>query len=333
MPEPLGLRTPIIIKALSAGFGVQVDRLTFLSLGEDARSHAYRVEAVGGSTYFLKVRSGADNPPGARVPAYLNRRGVPRVLAPLPGGDDEPFVRVGDFTVMLYPMLDAVPGAQVGLSPEQWRELGGTVKQVHTVAPVAELHQLVDRETFRPTRRELIEDLETLSAAGLADDPVAQDLGDFWRARERTIRWLVHQTDAMGLRRRQASFDMVLCHGDLHTWNVMVDTDDQLWIVDWDEAILAPKERDLMFVIRGIRKDLVQPQNTQFFLEGYGETTIDQHLLAYYRCAWAVQDIAAYAEQVFLTPALSEVTRRAAADGFMDLFEPGNIVDLALDQS
>jgi spectinomycin phosphotransferase len=100
--------------------------------------------------------------------------------------------------------------------------------------------------------------------------------------------------------------------------------------VDWDEAILAPKERDLMFVVGGIGHDLVRSADTECFFQGYGEATVDPRLLAYYRCAWAVQDIAAYGEQVLLAPGLGEVTRRAAVEGFMDLFAPGNIVDLAL---
>jgi spectinomycin phosphotransferase len=49
----------------------------------------------------------------------------------------------------------------------------------------------------------------------------------------------------------------VLCHADLHTWNVLVDGDGRLWLVDWDEAILAPRERDLMFLVGGI-VDLAQ---------------------------------------------------------------------------
>ena len=56
----------------------------------------------------------------------------------------------------------------------------------------------------------------------------------------------------------------------------------------------------------------------------------DHRLLAYYRIAWAVQDVAAYGEQALMLPTVGEATRRAAVDGFVDLFEPGNIVDLAL---
>ena len=73
----------------------------------------------------------------------------------------------------------------------------------------------------------------------------------------------------------------VLCHGDLHAWNVLVVSDNHLWIVDWDEAVLAPRERDLMFVVGGIGHGLVRPHDTERFLQGYGETGIDPRLLAY----------------------------------------------------
>jgi hypothetical protein len=55
----------------------------------------------------------------------------------------------------------------------------------------------------------------------------------------------------------------------------------------------------------------------------------DPRLLAYYRCAWAVQDVAAYGEQVLLVPGLAEAARREGLVGFEDLFAPGNIVDYA----
>jgi spectinomycin phosphotransferase len=154
-------------------------------------------------------------------------------------------------------------------------------------------------------------------------------LAGFWKAHRDLIDALVDRADQEGRRLAGQGFRQVLCHGDLHTWNVLVDADHHLWIVDWDEAVLAPRERDLMFVVGGIGHGLVRPHDTERFLRGYGETGIDPRLLAHYRTAWAVQDIAAYGEEVLLTPSLGQETRRAALEGFMDLFEPGNIVDLA----
>ena len=138
----------------------------------------------------------------------------------------------------------------------------------------------------------------------------------------------MEQADALGRQLAHARFPLVLCHADLHTWNVLVDADQQLWIVDWDEAILAPKERDLMFVIGGIDRRLVRPADTEQFLEGYGEAPINQRLLAYYRIAWAVQDIAAFGEEALMMPELGEEARRDAVSGFKGLFHPDGIVDL-----
>jgi spectinomycin phosphotransferase len=289
------------------------------------------VGASDGQAWFLKVRAGAGDGrwPGSVVPWHLHRVGVPHVLAPLATTAGAPHVEVDGFALALHPMLDARPAVEVGLSPEQWRTLGGVVRQVHTVPPAPDLTRVVARETFRPAGRDVAAGLEALLATPAPGDGVARELAAFWRARREVVRALVDRTDAMGRQLRRSAAPPVLCHGDLHTWNVLVDAGRRPWVVDWDEAVLAPKERDLMFVVGGIRRGLVAPLDTDCFFQGYGEASVDQRLLAYYRCAWAVQDIAAYAEQALLAPALGEASRRAALDGFKELFEPGYIVELA----
>jgi spectinomycin phosphotransferase len=330
MHERPALADDTIVAALQASFGIRVATLVFLPIGNDSASWAYRVHAAQGPAYFLKVRAGAGPMPGAAVPSHLHRHGVPHVLAPLATGTGAPSVLVDRFTLALYPMLEASTGAEVGLSPQQWRQLGAALRQIHSVPLTPELNAIVGREAFRPTRRELLADLEALVTTAAPDDPVAGELAEFWRARRGVIHGLVERADGLGRQLARSRFPQVLCHADLHTWNVLVDPDQRLWLVDWDEAILAPKERDLMFVVGGgIGHELVRPRDTAGFFQGYGEATIDPRLLAYYRAAWAVQDIAAYGEQALMVPTVSEETRRAAVAGFIDLFKPGNIVDLA----
>lgn len=330
MREPPDLTAAAIAGALQDGFGIRVAGLSFLPAGNDADSWAYRVEEVGGPSRFLKVRSGAGAMPGAAVPAYLRRRGTPGVLAPLPTRAGKPYLAVDRFGLALYPMLDAHTGAEAGLSPGQWRALGAALAEVHATPATPELLRLVGRERFRPSRRELLPKLEAALATADPADPVAGRLARSWRAHRAVIDALVDQADRLGreLARSPAPAPVVLCHADLHTWNVLVDATGHLWITDWDEAVLAPRERDLMFVVGGIGHGLVTPVTTASFLDGYGEVTADTTLLAYYRCAWAAQDIAAYAEQALLSPA-GEATRGAAVEGFENLFAPGNIVDLA----
>jgi spectinomycin phosphotransferase len=342
MREPPRIADDRIIGALEAGFGLRVAVLEFLPLGNDSASWSFRVQAAQGPSYFLKVRAvpaspaggGAHGGPvgpavGAAVPSYLHGQGAPNVLAPVTTSAGAPYVLVDRFALALYPLLEASPGAQVGLSPGQWRLLGASVRRVHDVPLTPQLTSLVGREAFRPRRRELIPRLQALLASPDQRDPVTRELAEVWRARQDIIHTLGEQADELGRQLAGERFPLVLCHADLHTWNVLVDADQQLWIVDWDEAILAPKERDLMFVIGGIDRRLVRPRDTEHFLQGYGEATIDQRLLAYYRIAWAVQDIAAFGQEALMMPELGEESRRDAVSFFAGLFHPDGIVDLA----
>jgi spectinomycin phosphotransferase len=329
--EPPDLPDDSIVGALQAGFGIRVAELAFLPVGNDPDSWAYRVDPATGPPRFLKVRAGTGAMPGAAVPALLRRRGLPHVFAPLPTRAGAPYLALDRFTLALYSMLDARPGAEVGLSPAQWRQLGAAVARVHSTAQTPELTRLVRREAFRPSRRELLPELEAVVARPARGDPVAAELAAFWRARREVIDTLVAAADRLGRRAARSPSRPVLCHADLHTFNVLVGKDHGLRIVDWDEAVLAPRERDLMFVVGGgIGHGLVGPSDSERFLQGYGDTSIDPDLLAYYRHAWAVQDIAAYGEEALLSPGAGAMTRQAAVAGFKDLFEPGNIVELAL---
>ena len=71
------------------------------------------------------------------------------------------------------------------------------------------------------------------------------------------------------------------------------------------------------------------PREERLFFQGYGAATVDPLGLAYYRYAGAVEDIGAYAAQVFFRPDLGPGAKRAAVEGGMSLFLPGNIVALA----
>ena len=77
MREPLDLSADAIAGALWRGFGIRVAGLSFLPVGNDTDSWAYRVEEDGQPTRFLKVRSGTGAMPGAAVPAYCTAGGRP----------------------------------------------------------------------------------------------------------------------------------------------------------------------------------------------------------------------------------------------------------------
>jgi spectinomycin phosphotransferase len=291
----------------------------------------YRVRASDNTAYLLKARTDEGfSISSLAVPHYLHSQGVSHIAAPLPTTSQDLWVSLDRFALSLHPFIDGRTGTDAGLSERQWRSLGATLKQIHTSPLTPDLEQLIRRESYVPSRRDVIDDLVAAIAKRDLINSAERELAGFWRARRDTIHTLVARADALGGQLRQESRPLVLCHADLHTWNVLLDTAGKMWIVDWDETVFAAKERDLMFVVGGIGRGLVRPDETACFLEGYGESTIDPLALTYYRHAWAVQDMAACGERVFFLPELSEGSRHDAVRGFVDLFEPGNIIDIAL---
>jgi spectinomycin phosphotransferase len=327
--EPPKLADTTIAETVRARYGISIVALTFLPLGNDSDTYVYRVEADDGAAYFLKVRNRQGfSPASLTVPRYLRDIGVPHILAPLLATSQKPWVMVNDFALTVYPFIDGRIGGDVGMSEGQWIELGRTVKQIHTSHLPPDLMKVVPRETYVPPKRSVVTKLAEAIDGEVHSDPAQRELAAFWKSRRDVIDAVVSRADALGRRLREESLPPVLCHADLHTRNVLLEGE-QLWLIDWDETVLAPKERDLMFFVGGIIRKLLQPHHTEYFFRGYGDAAIDPDALVYYRNAWAVQDIAADGERVFFLPELSDASRQDAVRMFKLLFEPGNIVAIA----
>jgi spectinomycin phosphotransferase len=232
----------------------------------------------------------------------------------------------------VYPFIEHRTGMAQGMSDAQWIEYGAILRQIHGAAIPPDLERRLRRETFRPDGAAAIRRLDAHLAAGaFADDAESQALAAFWHDQRDLIHTVLERAEDLGQRLTQKSPSLVLCHADIHTNNVLLDTDERVWVTDWDETMLAPRERDLMFVTDGgIHRWVVGPREEALTLQGYGEADIDPLALAYYRSAWATSDIGSYGESVCFLSNLGPATRRESVDRFKSLFVPGSIVPLAL---
>jgi spectinomycin phosphotransferase len=329
MLEPPNLSDATIIATVHECYDIAVSALTFLPIGNDSATWVYRLESVNDDALFLKLRKGAANEPSFIVPRYLADHGVTQVVAALPARTGALWEDVEGFALALYPFIDGATGTDAGMTEDHWVTYGAALRQVHETVLPPEIARLVRRESFTPDRYEVITHLDELLPVRAFTDRSERELASFWLERREAVRTLADRAATLGRRLKAANPPLVLCHADIHTWNLLIDTAGQLWIVDWDEIVLAPKERDLMFVVGGLSTELVGPREEAWFFEGYGATTVDPLALAFYRSARAISDIGAYAEDVFLTPDASAATKHASVQGFMSCFEPGAIVTLA----
>ncbi len=330
MSKPNRVSEASLARTIEDNYGLAIRTLSLLPLGADVDSVVFRLGAADGEDFLLKLRRlSGFQPASLLIPRYLDQQDLPHVLSPLTTQAGTAWVEHEGFALSLFPFVAGHRVAEAGMSSEHWNALGGMMRKVHTCRLPEELLQVLPRERFRPSRREIVPRLEAALTGPNQPDLLQRELAAFWSSHHTTIRRLITRADALGHQLGRTDPAMVLCHADLHTWNMLLDTQDRLWVLDWDEVTLAPKERDLMFVMVGIERNLIEPQQTASFLAGYGHVKIDPLALAYYRYAWAVQDLAAFGEQVCFLPGQDQDERRAALDYFIGLFVPGKIAEIA----
>jgi spectinomycin phosphotransferase len=326
MLEKPNISDDTIIACLHDAFGLRIAHITFLPIGW-VHNAVYRVTAASGTQYFLKLRRGNFDEIAVAVPAFLHAQGIQQVMAPITTTTQDLWVHAHGFDWILYPFFDGKTGFEVALSKPQWIALGEGMKAVHTTRLPAALAERVPHEDYSPAWRNSVKAFHKQVEQGCYDDPIAASLAAFWLTKRSEIECIVERAEQLACELQEHAVTLAVCHADLHGRNVMVGGLDQLAIVDWDAPILAPKERDLMFIGGGVGGIWNNAQEVGWFYQGYGRTEINLVALSYYRYERIVVDIAECAEQIF--GMRGSVEERQKALGLMNQFLPNNVVDIA----
>jgi spectinomycin phosphotransferase len=315
---------------LEQNYGLAVSGIQFLPIGNDSSAWVYRVDTVGSSAYFLKVKNGLVDPGSVLVPRYLKDHGLEQVVAAIPTINGLLWQPLQAFFLILYPFIDGRSGMEAGLTDQQWVEYGSFLRQLHAVVLQNELVSMLTYEMFIPKWSRVVREIQAKIAGNQVSDPYQKELAVFWSKRQDEIEKIAQRAEVLGRELQKKPHQNVLCHADIHTANLLISREAKMFVVDWDGVLLAPKERDLMFVVEAaVGGFSVRSKQEELFFKGYGITEIDPLALAYYRYEWVVQDIGDYGERVFLMPDVGDETKKASVQGLMAMFAPGDVVESA----
>lgn len=291
-----------VVTSLQNNYGVYAMDLTFLPLGADRDTAVYRAAAGDGTLFFVKLRKGAFDETAVMLPRFLYEQGIPQIIAPLAATSGRLWEDLGAFRVMVYPFVTGRDAYTVPLADRQWVELGRALRRIHTVTVPAALSGHIQRESYAPVWREIVKTYLDGAPAGVLDDPVAAKTAALLCEQRAVILDLVGRTERLAQALVDRSPEFVLCHADIHAGNLLIQDDGHFYIVDWDNPLLAPKERDLMSIGAGLMGGWRSPQEEErLFYQGYGSTTLDSAALAYYRYERIIDDIAVFCEQLLGT--------------------------------
>lgn len=302
MLEIPGIPLPRIAACLQTAYGLTAVQITFLPLGADQNTAVYRIATTDETAYFLKLRSGVFDETAVTLPHFLHDQGIRQIITPLTTKTGQLWTKMDAFTVILYPFVDGRNGRELKLSAAQWHEFGAALKKLHTLTVPPTIKAHLRQEAYSPRWREMVRMFLERVQSDVYDDPVALDLAAFLRSRRAEILDLALRAEQLAESLAREPLELVLCHADIHASNVLVDGRDTLYIVDWDDPLLAPKERDLMFIggAQGFVGYNAQAEEALFY-QGYGPAALNPRALAYYRYERIIEDIALYCEQLLLS--------------------------------
>ncbi len=318
-----------IISCLQEAYGLDIAFLTFLPLGADLDTAVYRATTAHKTAYFVKLRRGPFDEAAVAVPKFLSDQGLRQIIPPLPTRSGQLWANFGPGKLILYPFVVGQNGFQVKVSDRQRIELGTALKRLHAAHIPMALTRGVRRENFSPRWRDTVTSFLSQIEQKTFTDPVAVETAVFLQSKHAETQELVHRAATLAglLQAQPPSF--TLCHGDIHGWNLLLGEDSNLYIVDWDTLVFAPKERDLMFVGCGLGGNgHTLQEEERLFYQGYGQAEVNLIALAYYRYERIVEDIVVECQQIFHSDEGGEDHIQALAY-LQSNYAPGGAIEMA----
>jgi spectinomycin phosphotransferase len=286
--------------------------LAFLSLGHDYDAGVYRAVNERGTAYLLKVTSRPLYEPRCLVPRYLLDQGITSVVAPLPTRSGALWTKLAEWTVIVYPWISG-DSSLTGMTEEQWKQVGTIFRRIHQVALPPGGFASLRKEAFDPEEyTRWVGAFETQLAHAQGRGAAQRTLRSCWLAHQSTVHMVVTTLEQLAGMLRSQTFPYIICHADLHARNLIRDQAGKVFVIDWDEVMLAPKERDFIFVR--------QPHANAFW-EGYGQTQIDWVALTYFLWERVVQDLMECARNAWFRKEWGEEAREEAAHLFQETLE------------
>ena len=263
-------------------------------------AEAYAVTAENGK-YFLKVfdkRKFTSKVWIKRIDYYMpivlelynNTPFKDELVMPIDTRDGAYKFENADNVFMLYPYIDGYTLADKKLSYTQQQDLALIVSKLHMCAQGLPKKMISDVETFD------ISFCEKLLSLIETENINANFLKKVWFNYKDAI---VRNIDLLKQYARELSeenLDFVLCHTDLHGWNLMQTN--KLLLMDWEGLKLAPAEADIFSFTEGYFFDYAYDSFMEVYQHMHPTYSINQKALDFYRIRRRLEDITEFAEGI-----------------------------------
>lgn len=273
-------------------YGFAVQSLQAVPWGET--SWGYTVEELGGRKHFAKVYASRDVPeePLRLTDRLFSECHLENIVHPLKTRDHRLRTRLGAHDLVLFNHVEGWNQRDRKLTVDEFRVLGRVLAKLHNATPQVSDYPVKERfETpFVKTYEKVLREIDRVSGR---DGEPQKELKRLLSPHRLRLEREVYALENARLKAQALKPKFVICHGELTSSNILVTPDRDLYLADWDAPLLAPKERDLVY--------LTGPK-MMFVLQGYrtilDQGDVDDKVIEYYQHWRNVREIAAYGERI-----------------------------------
>jgi len=222
-------------------YKISVDSVEFISVGEE--SYSYLITS-GKNEYFAKYcdKSYITKNIDAANKVLLTLKHLDFVVPPIDVNGQTSF-DVLEGRMYVYPFIK---GRVIRIGNEKWdsnfvKRMVDIMIQIHASASLINF-KLSEEDFSNKFSQRFNELLNFIKNHGDLNKKALKLLKD----NESLIRKVIRRHTELGNKYKNMPKDFVLTHGDITGLNI-IDTGEQLKLVDWDGVMLAPPERDINF--------------------------------------------------------------------------------------
>ena len=242
-----------LLESVRAAYGLAAEELTFVPEGYVAA--CYAVQCTRNERYFLKLwpNTVVGSEGAARLAASLalvralyERRLLTNVPYPLPTREGALSATFAGSPFAVFPFLPGrVAPHWPGLTQTVRDEFARVLAAIHRATP-ALADVLPRREIFDVSfEGDLLADLTAVAALESHERPALIELAELIVPRRPEILTQLDRLHRLQDVVRRLDGPLVLCHTDMGGENLLIDDRNRLFVLDWDDATVAPPEHDL----------------------------------------------------------------------------------------
>jgi hypothetical protein len=170
-------------------------------------------------------------------------------------------------------------------------ELASMVGMLHSSTPQLAFEHPFIEKFLTPFVPELVESLSDLKALQTTNRPGIQKLRDLVLPQGGLLQESLDRLSKLQSLAQAAGHPKVICHTDLHGGNLMRDDQGRLYLLDWENAMIAPREHDMIFFTE-------DHQTWDTFWSTYSQyvtpVSLDPDLLVFYFYRRNLEDVAGF---------------------------------------